>query len=196
MNKYKRNILRVYEMASADHVRQGVSWYHEANAEVSRMVSAFPLCIPVSVGAGIVSALSPGLRWERNIEAAERILARESLEGIGVRYRRNIAKAERIRDGSDPDKEFAGRDRPKTRAFWKLLCDPADKLMVCVDSHAYSIWVGERIVADDTPHIRGRLYDRIAWDYVAVSRSLGLLPNQLQAITWIAWRDHWNVAPF
>jgi hypothetical protein len=195
MTRGQRNIFKVYNKANAEQIRQGLSWYNDGHAEAIRLAELLP-DKSIARAAGIISAVSPGLRWEQNIEAAERIIRGETLEGIGQRYKAHRDKAIRIRDGSDVEKEFTGRDRPKTRAFWKLLCNPADPLTMCVDGHGYAIWFGERITLDKTPHVRGRLYQRIAGDYIVVAKMLGILPCQLQAITWVTWRHIWEVAPF
>lgn len=199
MTRGQRNILKVYQKANAEQIRAGLSWYSDAHKEAGRL-SEIPQAMAFNnslvSAAGIISAVSPGLQWEKNIEAAERIIRGESLDGIGQRYKAHRDKAERIRDGSNPEKEFAGRDRPKTRAFWKLLCNPADPFMVCVDGHGYAIWSGVRVTLDKTPHVRDRLYQHIAGDYIVVAKMIGILPCQLQAITWVTWRHIWDVAPF
>jgi hypothetical protein len=195
MNRGQRNILKIYRKANAEQIRQGLSWYSDAHNEAALLAGLLP-DKSIARAAGIISAVSPGLRWEKNIEAAERIINGESLDGIGQRYKAHRDKAVRIRGGSDLNNEFIGRDRPKTRAFWQLLCNPTDPLTVCVDGHGYAIWYGERVTLDNIPHIRGRLYNRIAGDYVVAAKSLGILPCQLQAITWITWRHIWKVAPF
>lgn len=195
MNHNQHNIIRVYNRANADQIRDGLNWYQSAHAECVRLADLLPDKM-VYRAAGIVSAISPGLRWEVTVEAAERIIRHESLEGIGQRYAIHRRKAERIRDGSSLGKEFYGPDRDKTRNFWHLLCHPANPLAVCVDGHAYSIWFGSRIKLDQTPYLRGRLYIRIARDYITVARDLGILPCQLQAITWITHRHFHEIAPF
>jgi hypothetical protein len=209
MTNNQRHILKMYHAASAAQLQAGISWYQSAHQECKRLVTLLPMVSKLSSStnfpnafytiertAGIVSALSPGLRWERNVEAAEALITEQSVVGIGVRYKANIRKAERIRDGCNVANEFAGRGRPKTRAFWILLCNPANPSTVCVDSHAYSIWRGERIPLDEIPHVRDGLYKRIAGDYIVVAKDLGLLPSQLQAITWVAYRHFHEIASF
>ena len=191
------NILRVYHAANAEVIQQGLSWYNDANQEAQRLAELLPNK-SVSHAAGVISALSPGLKWEVTIKAAERTILGESLDGIGVRYSVHKNKAKRIANGSNPDSEFEGRDRPKTRAFWKLISNPLDSLSVCIDVHAYGVWFGKRITSDseNLPRIRGRLYNRIAGDYITVARCLGILPHQLQAVTWLQHRHFWDIAPF
>jgi len=76
----------------------------------------------------------------------------------------------------------------KVRAFYQCLLNPADWFHVCIDGHAFGIWSGERIALDKVPSITAKRYRMIATDYSKVADNVGLLPNQLQAITWTAWR--------
>jgi hypothetical protein len=66
---------------------------------------------------------------------------------------------------------------------------------VCVDGHAYSIWLGERVSTSDTPKITPKLYQRIADDYVQATVKINEImgtrykPSTVQAITWVVHRN-------
>ena len=187
MRQRERNILRVYDQATRDEVRDGLVWYQ--NAHEDAIAISFPRS--VVVGAGMIAALSPGLRWERNVKAAERLINNQTLEGLGVRWYAGVDKAQAILLGEHPDKVLGGN---KVRAFYRCILNPNDGLSVCVDGHAYAIWCGRRITTADTPALTDRMYSRITGDYIAAARTIGMLPMQLQAITWCTWRRLHNVA--
>lgn len=185
MNRSVHNILRVYDQADANELREGLEWYANAH-EAAKMLHR-----DIRVGSAIVAALSPGLRWERNLEAARRVIAGESLDGIGVRWFANVRKAEEIAMGGDPERILGGL---KVRCFWRLIESPKCPLFVCIDGHAFAIAMGQRITTQDTPKITPRMYAMISARYTAAADTAGVLPLQMQAVTWVVWRRLHNVA--
>jgi hypothetical protein len=179
MNSNVRNILKVYDQATADEINEGLTWYARANAEARILHDRYV------VGCSVVAAVSPGLRWERNIEAARRIIDGESLDGLGVRWYDGVRKAERIIAGEKPLSVLRGN---KVRAFYRCIVNPKNKNAVCIDGHAYAIWAGRRIGTMDVPNITDKMYESISADYREAADLAGILPNQIQAITWIVWR--------
>lgn len=183
MTKRQLNIFAVYSQATAAEQRAGIAWYADAHAEAKRLAKANDLTLHQT--SAVIAALSPGLRWERNIEAAERLILGESLDGLGIRWYDGVRKAKKILMGADPNTVLRGN---KVRAFWACIESPAKSLSVCIDGHAYSIWAGRRITLDEIPPINNRLYNRLSADYTAVALEIGISAPQLQAITWVAWR--------
>ncbi len=177
------NLLRVYHQATADELVCGLNWYRDANCDADRLASENGILIEQS--AGIIAAMSPGLRYERNIEAAERVIRGESLMGLGVRWFDGVRKAKRILRGHAPSEVLKGR---KVLAFYHCILHPQNETSVCIDGHCFAIWAGRRIALDDVPPISGRLYHRIASDYCVVARDYSISPCQLQAICWVVWR--------
>lgn len=183
MRQKELNILAVYHQATREELRAGLSWYADVNEECARLAQTYR--VTMQQAAGVIAALSPGLRWENNVEAAERMLAEEPLDGLGVRWYANVRKAEAILNASDP---FVALKGNKVRAFYACILTPDKGLSVCVDGHAYCIWTGRRIGLDKVPELNDRLYNRIASDYMSVARVVQLQACQLQAITWLTWR--------
>ena len=183
------NILSVYRKAKPEEIRQGRRWYHVANNAAG--VLAIDYGISVGRTSAIIACLSPGLKWERNIEVARRVLADESLDGLGVRWYNGVHKAKRIIRGHNPDYAIKGN---KVKAFRDCILHPDNAMSVCIDGHAYSMWVGKRIPLASA-RISKRLYQTISADYVAAAKVVGLGPMQLQAITWLTWRRLHQVSP-
>jgi len=184
----QQNILKVYHLANADEIQNGLLWYRNAHDEAKRLARENGLTLRQT--AGVIAAVSPGLRWERNVECAERIIKGEPLDGLGIRWYDGVRKAKRILKGHNPDVVLKGN---KVRAFFACILDPCNKLSVCVDGHAAAIHAGRRITLDEVPPMNDRLYGRIAGDYMIVAKWLGILPLQIQAICWLTWRRIHNV---
>lgn len=193
MTHRQTNILKVYHQATADELSGGLEWYAAAHDEAERLACrGTTIWLGIRETAAVIAAVSPGLRWERNVVAAERILSggttlygEDELTGLGVRWYDGVAKARAIIDGRNPAYVLKGN---KVRAFWHCIWQPDNGLHVCIDGHAYSIWTGERIVLADVPTLDDRLYNRISGDYAAVAKHVGIRPCQLQAITWVTHR--------
>lgn len=174
------NIKSVLALAALGDIEGGKTWYHRANAET---LSLHPNEI---VATSIVAVLSPGLRWDNNVEAARQVITYERMpKGVGRVWPANYRKAIAILRGENAYLVLGGN---KVRAFWHCILEPNNKIHVCIDGHAYAIWKGERITVENTPNITNNLYSRISSDYAEASLNTGLSPCQLQAITWCAWR--------
>jgi hypothetical protein len=185
MRKNRDNIRAVYGQATADEIRLGLSWYADAHNQAGEIHP------DIAVGCGVIAAVSPGLRWDVNVEYARRLILGLDTSGLGRVWPRNGVKAMRILAGESPEIVlFEGkRSGSKVRAFYRCLLNPHNWYDICIDGHAYSIWTGERIPLAQTPHLdRGGRYDAAAIDYTRIADELGILPMQLQAITWQAWR--------
>ena len=174
-----RNILKVFDQSSSEDREAGIHWYRRAQSDA--------LVLPVNLitASAVIAALSPGLRWERNIEAARRVIVDQSLVGLGVRWYANVAKGRRIVLGESPDVVLKGN---KVRAFWQCILHGGQSEHVCVDGHAYSIYAGKRLTLDDIPRLANYRYNRIARAYVRAGKAVGISGSSMQAITWTTWR--------
>jgi hypothetical protein len=178
MKPSARNILSVIKSASLSQTREGMEWYVEANAIATDINPANPDC-----AAGVIAALSPMQRWEVNVRNAR--LAFENGYAGGTFFR-NAIKADRIMAGKDWRDVLKGH---KVRNFAALISNPADFNSVCIDRHAFDIAVG-RVTDDSSRKILERVgvYDKFVQAYKNAAESLDILPWQVQAITWVAWR--------
>ena len=66
-----KNIIAIYKLANANEIKHGLTWYVNANADCKRIASKLEL--PIHIVIGVVSALSPNNKWERNIVNAEEL---------------------------------------------------------------------------------------------------------------------------
>lgn len=177
------NIIKTFHDATSKELDNGLWWYKRVNKTANGLAKSHKLT--VKTVASIIAAVSPGLLWDNNVEVADRIMRNKSLAGLGVRWYDGVRKAELIRDGHNPDVILKGN---KVRAFATLIADPTNRVHVCVDGHAYNVWMGSHAALDKTPTINDRLYRRISGDYMKVAQSLGIYPHQVQAVTWTVYR--------
>lgn len=179
-------VMHVYRAATDDQVAAGLSWYSAAHDVAAELDPG-----NVRRAAGVLAALSPRVSWKRNQMLAR--LAYETGSASGT-LGRSCQAADAILAGEDPLQVLNG---PKVRAFFTLIADPDDADAVCVDRHAVDVAVGLRLDEVDRSAwyqlARGGLYERFAGCYRRAAERLGVLPGQVQAVTWVTWRDQFGV---
>lgn len=190
-----RHIKGMLMLANTADLFEGQQWYQRAYDLALRLVHAYE---PINLGQaiGVIAALSPNNKWERNCQDAEQLIKAwhcgADMDAVKVcTFNTNKAKAWRIlcEQETDPLDVLSGR---KVRAFYRCISGYNDS--VCIDGHAYAIFVGERVPTTQTPSIGKALYAAIERSYVLAAQSSYdlcghvLTPAQVQAVTWVTYR--------
>lgn len=185
---YVDNILSVFERATDAEYAHGMTWYNLANKHAWELDFR-----DFRNGAGVLAALSPLLSWPKNVEYARLAY---SLKGYPVEdvvnyiptLRGSARKALAIVNGADPRNVISG---PKVTSFFTNIVDPycEDPRFVTIDKHAMDIANGEVTPYKGANKINAKGYVAYANAYVAAAREMGILPLQMQAVTWVAWRN-------
>lgn len=196
MTQYVRNILKVYRMATQDDVAHGVEWYARAKREAVSISQK--LGLPVSTVVGVMAALSPNNRWERNkIDAYNTCSA--YVRGMDIdtfkvsTYNKMKEKAWSIlSDGLADDDDILSRlNGQKIRSFYSNIMGLDE---VTVDGHALNIARGFRVgLTDDATNIGVKLYRELQTAYVRAAKRAGVQPHEMQAITWTVWKRVHNI---
>jgi hypothetical protein len=187
------NILATFFHANSAELLKGASWYSDALRFCSNVAQSTGL--PVCTVAGVTAALSPNNRWERNQLDAERIcrafVAGTLSDAAALKvstFHGNKQKALAILAGAHPLDVLGGL---KVRAFYACILGDAG---VCVDGHAYAIWLGSYVPTTKTPKISAKLYASISAAYGQAAETInGVMGTaysaaQIQAISWTVWQ--------
>ena len=193
----QKHIQALLDLASASETAFGRSWYRIAFAAATEMASRYE--VPVETVVGVIAALSPRNKWERNLLDAENLIAAfvaagtDGCESVKVcTFGKNKAKAVEILDeGLQGPELILKLSGPKLQEFFSCIIGRDD---VCIDGHAYSIWFGDRVTLAKVPSIGKKLRAEIKKDYQAVAKANGLKGYEVQAITWVAHRRIHGVA--
>lgn len=182
--QFTRNILKVYRSATPAQIEAGMTWYNDAHNLAIDIANG-----DVWKGAGVIAAFSPLTPWWRNVELATTSLvwggARTDTLGNSTRI------AQLIIEGAHPLDVIKG---DKTRAFCENIALNGESKNVTVDVHAFSIAHGKPIPSSQIK-MGKKLYRVIADCYSRAAKREGLIETQMQAITWVVWRDlHTNRA--
>lgn len=177
--------MAVFNSATESEVTEGKNWYLTAHSLAWEIDPMRPWN-----GAGVIAALSPRLRWDKN-EAYARLAY--TLKGYAIdevasyipALGNSRTKALRMVNGEHVT-DVLGKGL-KTRAFWDNILNPYTSNEVTVDKHAFNIANGERTGYDVT--ITDKVYREVADLYREAARRAGIAPLHMQAITWVAWRN-------
>ena len=197
-----REIVAKFTLATSQEVQLGVDWYPSALDIANRIAVKYN--VSAETAAGVIAALSPNNRWERNIIDAEAIIkcwaaggTRTDMLNVKVcTYGKMKAKAVDILTRDIPIVEIL--NGKKLIEFFNCITNPALN-DVCIDGHAYSVWFGQRLTMKEVPAIGKKLRSQIKTDYrdatSFINEELGTFypPATIQAITWVTHKRIHNV---
>jgi hypothetical protein len=188
------------QLASQADILAGVDWYARAHKLAVRFIHAYD-GLTLGQAVGVIAALSPNNKWTRNCVDAEAMIKAWHMgaDPLSVKvctFNPNKAKAAAIlaltADDLETDTIAEILNGRKVVAFYRSIMGDPDA--VCVDGHAYAVWLGERIPTTQTPSIGVKLYADIARAYQLVAKrshelcGTTLTPTQVQAVTWVTYR--------
>ena len=186
------NILAVYNAATAEDLREGLAWYQTAH-DWCRVQAGSRREYLIARNAGIVAALSPLNGWENNKRKAAEVISKRGRITVvkgqpnGIGLGANVAKAIAIYNGADPLDVLSG---DKVRAFYRTILHPQGDIDPVIDRHAFDIAVGERTDEKRRGILsRKGVYSEFAHAYREAAKVAGIGSAQMQAVTWIAWRN-------
>ena len=189
------NITSVYNDADELQHAEGLLWYDQAKRAAYRM--AVKHDVPVYIAVAVIAALSPNNKWSRNLTNADALIGAfvngDGIDSVKVStYHKMKAKAWDIL-AARPDYENAKR-MLKGQKITSFFMDIMGEFNVTIDGHARNIAYGERVgLTDDRSNIGVREYRGLQAAYEETAQRVGLMPYQLQAITWRVWRDRHGI---
>lgn len=172
------NILSVYDRASTAARNQGMSWYQTAH-DLAGVVGLGDH----DKGAGIIAALSANTAWGQNERLALAISKGEEVRHLS----KVLDKVHRIMAG-EPALTVLGNGL-KTLNFYLNIREPESPTPVTIDRHAHDLARGRRWGEKQRGLTTATRYQALVDAYRDAAALRGVLPNQMQAVTWCQWRD-------
>ena len=197
-----REIVAKFTLATSQEVQLGVDWYPSALDIANRIAVKYG--VSAETAAGVIAALSPNNRWERNIVDAENIIkcwaaggTRTDMLNVKVcTYGKMKAKAVDILTLDAPITTIL--KGKKIIEFFNCITNPLLN-DVCIDGHAYSVWFGQRLTMKQVPNIGKNLRATIKTDYRDATAFINaeldedFTPADIQAITWVTHKRIYGV---
>jgi len=181
----EERILFAYNSATEPERVNGGAWYQDAHDMCEQWVVDYDMPSLEHV-VGIVAALSPRKRWADNVDSARSIMVTGDCGGLGWAKR----DAQAIRAGQSPKEVLFHEAKNNTKVqsfFWNIL-EPQNPDHVTIDRHMISLITDQRWSDRRNRWIRPADHQWARERFQALAVQLGLVPNQLQAITWVVWR--------
>ena len=179
LSKARKNMRRIYESTTQEERNQGKQWYKTAHELAKLIQEETGHSNTMREIAGIISALSPGNKWERNIQDAKAVIMANntglSPEQIKVcTYSKNKQKAFQIAQGLDLIQDTAR----KTFSFVENILLNPDR--VTIDRWHLRALFGAGVEGTPTP----KIYDQLARLTIQEAEKVGLKGYEYQAIIW------------
>lgn len=192
--KFVKNILAVYKLAQLEDHIAGNNWYYQAQA-ISRALAETTGLDPMVI-AGVIAAISPQNKWDRNVFMAEQVLRVWRETGVSALkqkgyFKLGLTKVDQILALADPTHEQVCTilNGQKITAFFR--CISGDLQGVCVDGHAFNI-ATHGLVRKGISSVKSfgvARYRALELAYQTAATKMKITPAQLQAITWITYRN-------
>ena len=186
-----KNIIAIYKLAKPSEIKHGLTWYVNANSDCKEIAEKLEL--PLHIVIGVVSALSPNNKWERNIINAEDLCTAfingQDMDSIKVStYHKMKEKAWSILETMPSYEETIEiLNGKKIVSFFRNIS--GDETDITIDGHARNIYYNDKQgLTTPNTNIKKNEYKDIQKAYARASKKLGIKAYELQAITWLAWR--------
>ena len=186
-----KNIIAIYKLANPSEIKHGLTWYVNANTDCMKIANKLEL--PLHIVIGVVSALSPNNKWERNIINAQGLCTAfmngQDMDSIKVStYHKMKQKAWHILETMPSyDETITILNGKKIVSFFRNIS--GDETDITIDGHARNIYYNDRQgLTTPNTNIKKNEYLDIQKAYLRASKKLGVKAYELQAITWVAWR--------
>lgn len=182
--KVVNNILRVYDQAD----NNGQDWYTEANMFAQELAYRYIFVQgrtetfkqSVVKACGIIASFSPLKTWSQNKIIAEEFL--RSGNAKHIKLFTDKANSILISNG-DRETVLEILKGNKISAFFLNILK--DDSVVTIDRHAVSIAINESV----DPVMTSKQYEFFVNAYRVASKKRDVKPFQMQAITWVKWRE-------
>ena len=191
MVQHVRNILKVYRRATTEDIANGVEWYSRAKRYSHAIADRTGLHVNTVIG--VMAALSPNNKWERNVQDCERMcrpwISGDDLDDFKVScYNTMKLKAWSILDDdlTSDDEILTRLNGQKIRSFYSNIRGLDE---VTIDGHALNIALGVRQgLTTDKTNMSKKVYKQMQEVYVRAAKRVDIKPHVLQAITWTTWK--------
>lgn len=168
------SLIDLFANANEEHFNHGLRWYKKANAICKKLSKKHNL--PLYKVVGIMSALSPRNRWERNILDTESVIV-SGLEAKVCTFNPNKEKAVKILNASSKEEVFRLLNGRKVQSFYNNILMHKLSSTVTVD-----VWAMRSVGLDRAPN--KTLYNQVEQAYKELALIVGLKPHEAQAICW------------
>ena len=172
-------ILDHFSNASDAQLHHGMRWYYSAHHMCKRISKHTKTDLFKVVG--VLSALSPRNRWERNITDAVDVIRKGKKAKVAT-FGAMKRKALRVLEAESESEVLEILNGEKIKSFYMNIMHPYKSADVTVD-----VWAMRSVNYEG--NLNKGAYRSIKQAYIDASKLVGVKPHELQAIVWGVVRD-------
>ena len=169
-----------FNNATNEQLHHGMHWYYKAHRICKRI--ALHTKTPLYKVVGVMSALSPRNKWERNISDTVDLIRRGKRAKVAT-YNANKYKALAILKADYPEEVETLLNGTKIVSFYNNILRPSQTEHVTID-----VWAMRSVNFTGNLSSKGA-YRGIQEAYIEVANEVGIKPHEMQAIIWGVVRD-------
>jgi len=181
---YAENIVKVFSEATDNEYAEGMAWYNTYHDYALRLTDG-----NAWLGAGVIAAYSPNNSWERNLFLATQTLSTGTARTDYFSWQ--VAKVTRMLNGEHPLDVLNG---DKERAFAAAIATNGESDIATIDRHAHDIAMGRVFTDKERGKIGKVLFRTLSEHYRQAALETGVATAQMQAVTWVVWRNRKGIA--
>lgn len=167
-------LLQLFSKASSEDIDHGLRWYRDANKICVRLANKHRL--PLYKVVGVLSALSPRNKWERNIKDTESVIL-HGMNASVCTFNANKEKAVRILEALTPAEVETILNGRKVKSFFTNILLHDVPSTVTVD-----VWAMRSVGLNRAPN--KTLYNQVEEAYKELGEIIGIKPHEAQAVIW------------
>lgn len=184
--KVKRNIVKLIDQIEDVDMVNGLDWYKNARVYCYKLSLKYD--VPYIKVCGVMAALSPRNKWERNKIDTENLirfyLGLTKKRPLFGTYSKMVEKAIDIMDiGYNINYIRRTLNGPKITAFFNNIYD-TDNSDVTVDTWMHLAALGKYMSIDERPSLKKKDYQEIETVIKELAIDVQLRPYELQAVLW------------
>jgi len=170
----KDKIIKHFKSSSELNKNEGLTWYQRAHNECLLLSQVFE--IPLGKVVGVLAALSPNNKWQRNIHDTWNFLEKPSIKTKVCTFKKQRLKALAILKCDGTDLSIQGiLNGDKTKNFYENILYYDTSEVVTIDMWAYR----SLNLKPSKKH-----FTLAANAYTEAAIELNLRPHQVQAVVW------------
>jgi len=191
MSKMRSNVSHWHDMADERMIHDGLTWYDDAKSFALMLSNEFDVS-PVRAG-GVISALSPRNKWERNKIDAWNVFQAVQDDVSHDRVKVSTFDSNKVRAFNIAKGLIQVHEASRKTHRFALNVGAFDMNAVTIDTWMlFAFQTKSKTRKNLDVKVTTKQYDTMERKFQAISYDMGYAPAHLEAIVWVVIRELWT----